>query len=272
MHQGIVIGEGVVLENRPASFATRAVGALIDVVVVLVVAVAAVWAVSGSPLVLDDQWGRTLTIALVVVLLVVLPVTVETLSRGRSTGKLVMGLRVVRDDGGPVRFRHALVRALVGVVELWLTFGAVAVVASLSNARGRRLGDVLAGTYAVRVRSTRGWTTPLVLAPGLETWVRGADIRRLPDGLALEVRQVLDRAARLSPASRRHLTDTLAGQVETYVAPGPPPGTSAEMFLHAVLHERRERELARGEVERDRAAAQAAVLHRLPYAVPDPRD
>ncbi|PFG44039.1 putative RDD family membrane protein YckC [Isoptericola jiangsuensis] len=276
MDQGIVIGEGVVLETRPASFASRAVGALLDVVVTLVLAFGALYlvtgtAVAGSELVLDPQWGQTLTVVLVVTLLVVWPVTFETLSRGRSPGKLAMGLRVVRDDGGPVRFRHAFVRALVGVFELWLTFGSVAVVASLSNARGKRLGDVLAGTYAVRVRSSRGWTTPLVLAPGLGAWVEGADIRRLPDGLALEVRQVLDRAPRLSPESRRQLTDALAGQVEPYVAPGPPPGTPAELFLHAVLHERRRRELERGEVERDRAAAQAAVLHRLPYGVPDPR-
>ncbi len=44
-----------------------------------------------------------------------LPDRFETLSRGRSLGKLALGLRVVSDDGGPERFRQALMRALAGV-------------------------------------------------------------------------------------------------------------------------------------------------------------
>ena len=58
---------------------------------------------------------------------------------------MALGLRVVRDDGGPIRFRHALVRGLVGVVEIWLTVGAVALVVSLASSQGKRLGDFLAG-------------------------------------------------------------------------------------------------------------------------------
>jgi uncharacterized RDD family membrane protein YckC len=272
VQDGILIGEGVVLESRPASFATRGVGSVIDVVVTLLVFVTLLELLTDGLTQINEQWQRTTTIALLVGMLVVVPVTVETLTRGRSLGKLVMGLRVVRDDGGPVRFRHALIRALVGVLEIWFTIGVVAIIASLSNAKGKRLGDLLAGTYSVRVRGARSWEQPLVMAPGLAAWAHGADMRRLPDGLALQVRQVLDRAPRLSSASRTQLTVTLAARVETYVAPGPPPGAPAEMFLHAVLHERRDRELARGLVEQERASAQAAVLHRLPYGVVDPRD
>ncbi|WP_402466692.1 RDD family protein [Isoptericola aurantiacus] len=272
MQDGILIGEGVILDARPASFATRGLGALIDVAVTVVLLIAVSLAVTGTAARLTEQWTSSLSIAVLVVLLVGLPTAVETLTRGRSLGKLACGLRVVRDDGGPVTFRHALIRALVGFFEIWLSFGSVAVITSLANSRGKRLGDLLAGTYAVRVRGGRGWEQPLVMVPGLAAWAAAADIRRLPDGLALQVRQVLDRAPRLAPASRARLTDELAARVEGYVAPGPPPGTSAESFLHAVLHERRDRELVRGRADRERATAQAAALHRLPYAVPDPRD
>ncbi|MCA5894647.1 RDD family protein [Isoptericola sp. NEAU-Y5] len=271
MHDGILIGEGVVLDARPASFVTRSLAALLDLAVVgVVVIVLAVVAVEqlGS---LDGQWLRVVSVVLSVLVMVVVPVTVETLTRGRSLGKLAAGLRVVRDDGGPVRFRHAFSRALVGVGELWLTLGSVALITSLSNPRGKRLGDMLAGTYVIRVRGGRGWTAPLGMPPELAGWARAADIRRLPDGLALAARQFLDRAARLAPASRASLANELAGRVEPFVAPSPPPGTPAEAFLHAVLFERRDRELARGKQEHERAQARAATLHRLPYAVPDPR-
>ncbi len=271
MHDGILIGEGVVLDARPASFATRALGALLDVTVTAVLLFVVSLLVTASPLMVDLQWGSALLIVLVVVLLVGLPVTVETLSRGRSLGKLAAGIRVVRDDGGPVHVRHALVRALVGVGELWLTLGAVALVASLANAKGKRLGDMLAGTYAIRVRGGRGWSVPLMMPPQLAGWARTADMRRLPDGLALAARQLLDRAPRLAPVSRARLADELAARVEAYVAPGPPPGTPAEAFLHAVLYERRDRELAQSRRERERASRLGTTLHRLPYAVPDPR-
>ena len=267
---GVVIGEGVVLDARPASFVSRALAALLDLAALAVVGIALLIVVALQDVAFDEQWARVAGVVAAVLVMVVVPTTVETLSRGRSLGKLITGLRVVRDDGGPVRFRHAFVRALVGIGELWLTFGSVALIASLSNSRGKRLGDLLAGTYVIRVRGGRGRTVPLAMPPELAVWARTADVRRLPDGLALAARQFLDRAPRLAPASRAGLADDLAGRIEPFVAPGPPPGTPAEAFLHAVLYERRDRELERGRAEQERAEARAATLHRLPYAVPDP--
>lgn len=273
MQDGIVIGEGVVLDARPASFITRAMGAMLDflvigVVVTAVLIVGAVWFLENA--VLGEDIALVVYVLANVAVMVAVPVTVETLSRGRSVGKLACGIRVVRDDGGPVRFRHALVRALIGVIELWLTFGAIAAIASLSNAKGKRLGDLAAGTYAVRVRGGKPVSAPIVMPQSLAAWARTADMRRLPDGLALAARQMLGRAARLAPESRARLADDLAGRIEPYVAPGPPPGTHPEAFLHAVLAERRERELGAGQRERKRAQEQAELLHRLPFAVADP--
>ena len=57
---------------------------------------------------LDTALAQALAILLVAGLLVGLPTTVETLTRGRSLGKRVMGLRVVRDDAGVERDREIL--------------------------------------------------------------------------------------------------------------------------------------------------------------------
>jgi uncharacterized RDD family membrane protein YckC len=273
VQDGIVIGEGVVLDARPASFITRGMGAILDFLVIGAVLVAAlivggIWFLENAAMG-EDIAGVVYVLATVVVMVVV-PVTIETLSRGRSIGKLACGIRVVRDDGGPVRFRHALVRALTGVLELWLTLGGIAAITSLANAKGKRLGDIAAGTYAVRVRGGRPASAPIVMPQSLASWAHTSDMRRLPDGLALAARQFLGRAARLAPESRARLGDDLAGQIERYVAPGPPPGTHPEAFLHAVLAERRDRELAAGQRERKRAEEQSELLHRLPFAVPDP--
>src|SRR4029450_2729688 len=92
------------------------------------------------------------TTVTIVFVFLVWPVTFETLTRGRSPGKFALGLRVGRADVGPIRFRHALVRGLVGLIIEWpgllmpiLTwiFGAGAM---LFNSKGKRIGDRAAGT------------------------------------------------------------------------------------------------------------------------------
>src|SRR5215212_3470897 len=136
----VVTGEAVALELRPASFATRALAVALDLVLMLGAGII-VGIVLGLTLPdVDEAAARAIGILALVGVLVGLPTAVETLSRGRSLGKLAAGLRVVRDDGGPIRLRHALVRALLAVFEIILSFGSIALITSLSNARGKRLG------------------------------------------------------------------------------------------------------------------------------------
>ncbi len=271
MSDEILIGEGVLLDARPASFATRILGALIDVLVVGTAAtLLAVLTVGLIAPRVDEAALSALGLVGVVTVTVLVPTLVETLTRGRSLGKMALGLRIVRDDGGPIRFRHAVVRALVGVLELWFTAGLLAILTSLVHPKGKRLGDLLAGTYAVRVRSGQKPLPAVVMPPELAGWAAHADMRRLPDGLALSARQLLGRADRLHLGSRVRLGMELAAQVEAYVAPGPPPGTHPERFLAAVLAERRNREYAHAVQMMQRAAAETALVERLPHAVPDP--
>lgn len=267
--QGVLTGEGVLLETRPAAFASRMLGGLIDaaayvagtLLVIMVVGVLG----GGS-----DYSSAIFSVLTLVVVLVVAPVTIETLTRGRSLGKLAMGMRIVRDDGGPITVRHALVRALVGVVELWGTSGVVAIIASAVHPRGKRLGDMLAGTYSARVRGRRAPAVSIAMPPSLYGWAAAADIARLPDGLALAVRQFLGRARTLHPASRVELGTRLTAQVQSYVRPLPPAGVHPEDFLAAVIAERRSRELAAEYRRQARATTDATLLTRLPHAIPDP--
>ena len=270
MSEGILTGEGVLLDARPASFATRLLASLVDLVVVAVLATGFAIALATLGSGLGDSAARALAVVLVALLLVAVPTTVETLTRGRSLGKIAAGIRIVRDDGGPVRFRHALVRALTGVGELWLTLGSIALITSILNNKGKRVGDIVAGTYAVRVRGAQRALEPLVMPYQLTGWARSADMRRLPDGLALAARQFLGRAATLHPSSRIRLRQELAQQVGLHVAPPPPPGTHPEAFLAAVLAERRDREFAAATRAASAAAAEAALVQRLPHAIPDP--
>ncbi|MDM7853999.1 RDD family protein [Cellulomonas alba] len=269
---GIVIGEGVLLDARPASVLTRVLAALIDLAVLFAGVLALFLLIGLLPLPDSDAVGRVLGVVVIAGVTVVTPTAVDTLSRGRSLGKLAVGIRIVRDDGGPIVFRQSLVRALVGVVELWLTFGSVAVICSAVHPQGKRVGDILAGTYAVRVRGVRRDSFVVLMPPRLAWWARSADVARLPDGLALSVRQFLARAPQLHPGSRVELGTALTREVERYVRPLPPAGTHPEEFLAAVIAERRDRELHRLHREAQLEAAEAALVQRLPHEIPDPVD
>lgn len=248
---GLVSGEAVVIALRPASFVTRGLAIVADLMLLLVIGVAVIWLLA-SVVHLDDAAAAAITLVSLLGVLVGVPVLVETLTRGRSLGKWLAGLRVVRDDGGPIRARHALIRGLLAVLELYWTSGAVAIIASIANSRGKRLGDLLAGTYVIRERAPSAPYVPLSMPPGLVGWASGADLGRIPDGLALAARQYIGRSRSLSPQARASLGADLVRQVGGYVAPPPPPGHGTEDVLMAVLVERRRR-------DHDRLARQAAA-------------
>jgi uncharacterized RDD family membrane protein YckC len=240
----VVTGEAVALELRPASFATRALAQALDLLVMAAVGLGVGIALSLLPG-LDEAASQAVGLVAVVAVVVGLPVTVETLTRGRSLGKVAAGLRVVRDDGGPVRLRHALVRGLLAVVEIIATLGSIALISSLLNPRGKRLGDLLAGTFVLRERGGAALVPLPPMPPELAAWAVQADLGLLPDRLAVGVRRFLGGAASLHPASRQQLGGELATEVTRFVAPPPPAGTPPERFLVAVLTERRRRDFER---------------------------
>ncbi|MFJ1671382.1 RDD family protein [Streptomyces bottropensis] len=239
----LVTGEAVALELRPAKLPSRALAVLLDLVVAMVVYLAVVLILVLSTAGLDEAAQMAISIASFLLVLVGGPIAVETLTHGRSLGKLACGLRVVRDDGGPIRFRHALVRGAVGVVEILMTFGVVACIASLVSARGRRLGDVFAGTLVVRERVPTGQTA---FVPPPPPWLVGRfselDLSAVPDGLWLAVRQYLTRMRQLDPhvgaAMAERLAADLAARTGALAPYGVPPGA----YLAAVVHERQARE------------------------------
>ena len=69
---------------------------------------------------------------------------------GRTPGKRLLGIRVVRDGGFPLDFTGSVVRNVVRVVEALLGFYAVSAVVMLLSPENRRLGDMAAGTLVVR--------------------------------------------------------------------------------------------------------------------------
>lgn len=267
---GTLTGEAVALDLHPTGFALRAAGALIDVAAYVIVFVVLLMSLftAIAPLGVEDAVLTALVVATVVVGFVGIPLTVETITRGKSLGKLAIGGRIVRLDGGAIGLRQASIRALVGFLEFYLPplFGGTAALFGLLTARTQRLGDLLAGTYCQYERVS-GRVKPLFgIPPELAAWARIVDVARMPTLLSRRIGQFLSQATQYTPDRRARLAADLAAEAAEFVAPIPP--VSAELFLAGITVVRRERETEALRLERERLARLQPALRGTPHGFP----
>jgi uncharacterized RDD family membrane protein YckC len=240
----VVTGDAVVLDVQIAQLPVRAVGALIDIMVILAGYVVGLMLWAATLTQFDTALSAAVLIIFTVLAVIGYPLAIETATRGRSVGKIVMGLRVVSDDGGPERFRQVLFRALAALVEIWMLFGSPAVITSILSPKAKRIGDVFAGTVVVSERGPR-LSPPPAMPPALAWWASSLQLSGLSAGQADVARQFLARAPQLDPRLRQQMAYRIAGDVLARIAPPPPPGAPPQLVLAAVLAERHRRELVR---------------------------
>jgi uncharacterized RDD family membrane protein YckC len=240
----MVTGDAVVLDVAIAQLPVRALAALIDLTVVFVFYLVGITLWAATLYDFDDALSAAVLIVFTVLAMVGYPLVFETTTRGRSLGKMTVGLRVVSDDGGPERFRQALFRALAGFVEIWMFAGGPAVLCSMLSTKGKRIGDLFAGTMVISERAPKMTAAPL-MPPALAWWASSLQLSGLRAEQAELARQFLSRANQLEPSLREQMAHRIYVEVVAQIAPPPPAGAPAPLVLAAVLAERHRRELAR---------------------------
>jgi uncharacterized RDD family membrane protein YckC len=172
--------EAVSLDIPTASVGWRLAARAIDVAATFVafdLLVGVVSVVGGA-----SNAGATVSVVIALfggfAVLLVYPVAMEAFCRGRTLGKLAVGLRVVRVDGGPITFGQAAVRAFLGLVEVWATLGGLGALVIFFSRRDQRLGDMCAGTVVLRDRRGRRRLEPVyvLVPPGCEQLVQTMDV------------------------------------------------------------------------------------------------
>jgi uncharacterized RDD family membrane protein YckC len=92
-----------------------------------------------------------------VVVLIFLPplfydLVCETFLQGRSFGKMIMKIKVVKLDGTQATFSAYLIRWLMRIIDTRLFAGAIALICVALSEKGQRLGDMAAGTTVVKMK------------------------------------------------------------------------------------------------------------------------
>jgi len=265
----LLTGEAVALELRATSVVLRMAGGIIDYLVYGLATGLLIWLSLSAAVSLGvpEALGTAIVIGCVVLGLVLLPAGVETVTQGKSLGRLALGDRIVRDDGGAIAFRHAFIRAFVGVFEIVFTFGGLAVVIAMLNARAKRLGDLMAGTYSQYERVGTVSAPVFGVPVELMEWASTADVARMPDALSRRIAQFLRQAAGHTPITRERIARDLATEAAVYVSPV--PGGDPELFLAGVAALRRGREATALQLERALLDELRPTLAALPHGFPD---
>jgi len=155
--------ELVVLTYSIAGIGSRAMAAITDLLIVLATiavlgivffAVVATGGFAGFDL--GGSWGIAILILVQFGLLWGYYVLFEGLMDGQTPGKRVHHIRVVREGGYSVTFGASAVRNLIRFVDMQPLFlYLVGMISVVATRRGRRLGDIVAGTIVVREDARR---------------------------------------------------------------------------------------------------------------------
>ncbi len=136
--------EGVELHLRPAGPVARAAALVVDQIVI--------WAgllATLIPLSLLGQAGFGIWIIILFFAQWLYPVCFEVLGSGRTLGKRMLTLRVLKVDGVPVDWGASLLRNLLRFVD-GMPFGyTVGLLSVLLTRDFQRVGDLVAGTVVV---------------------------------------------------------------------------------------------------------------------------
>lgn len=151
--------ELVVLSYDIAGVGSRVAAAIIDLLLVVVTSFAlslfAARMVEGLPSYANVEratgWALAVVALAQFIALWAYYVLFEALADGRTPGKRLMHLRVVRDGGLSVTFGASAVRNLLRLLDLQPGIaGATGIISMILNREGKRLGDIIAGTLVVR--------------------------------------------------------------------------------------------------------------------------
>jgi uncharacterized RDD family membrane protein YckC len=247
--------EGVSLDVVLAGLGSRFSAFLIDCIGQLIVFV--IW-ITALNAVLSPGAGGSLTIFTAMILLGSLLtffgyfIVIESLWSGRTVGKRIMGIRVVKASGGGAGFLSILLRNMARLIDYLPSLYVVGIICILTSTNNQRVGDMLAGTIVIRERHAadsmklhantslaNSWTVPVYgsapsfPAPALPNDIAHWDVSQVSDAEIALIRQFLSRRYEYTAQARDRLADQLRQRISARVA-GEIQPLSDEKFLESV--------------------------------------
>ena len=169
----IETAQNISIDQNTAHLGDRMLAYLVDSLIIWVYLILMIWMLVSMDVDFSDLWSLYLVLSLPAFLYYLL---LETFMDGKTVGKNLMHIRVVKLDGSKPGFSSYFIRWILRVVDVVLTSGGLAVLTILVRGNGQRLGDIAAGTTVISEKKKVG--------------LRDTLLRELPDGYVPRYPQV----------------------------------------------------------------------------------
>jgi uncharacterized RDD family membrane protein YckC len=227
----IATPEGVEVELTLAGIGSRFMAGALDytIQIVVIVAMALILQPAGGA-------GAAIFTSASFAMIFFYDVLFEVLGGGRTPGKRVNGLRVVRSGGRPITFSRSALRNILRLIDILPGMYAVGMIVMFISPRNQRVGDLAAGSYVVRdriggpARPHRMTERPEVDTTPAQTW----DVTAISAEDVATVRAFLERRYDLNDESRRAIGRELAARLRPRVG-GVPTDVHDEQFLELLV-------------------------------------
>jgi uncharacterized RDD family membrane protein YckC len=164
---------------------------------------------------------------------------IEYFTNGRSLGKLIMGIRVVKSNGETAGLREYFTRWIFRVVDIWAGgFGFLALLLASTTEKRQRIGDIMADTVVIRVRDNQVYSLKDVLS------IKSVDnheptypqVTRFSDEDMLLIKNTILRVQRFPNEANKSFAIQLADETANLIGLKETPAKRLE-FLKTVLQD-----------------------------------
>lgn len=142
----IETAQNISINQNTAHLGERMLAYIIDSFIIGVYIILIVLLLVTLNMEFGDMWALYLVLNLPAFLYYVL---LETFMDGKTVGKSLVNIRVVKLDGSKPNFSSYFVRWVLRIIDVALSSGGVAVLTILLRGKGQRVGDIAAGTTVI---------------------------------------------------------------------------------------------------------------------------
>lgn len=188
----IETAQNVTIEYELASVADRLLATLLDYLIIFayVIGLFIISAIWGG--IFNAKFGVALGI------IFYLPVffydlICEVFLGGQSIGKKIKKIKVVKLDGSQPTVLNYFLRWVLKPVDIFFTYGSVAIVTILVNGKGQRLGDLAANTTVIKTKVEASLDDTIYLDINRNYEVIFPQVSLLNDQDIATIKEVIDR-------------------------------------------------------------------------------
>ncbi len=184
--------QNVTIEYKTGSVGDRIIATLIDLLILIGYTIALVLLIS--------QLKLRLGIAGVIILYIpafFYDLLCETFLNGQSFGKKIRKIKVVKLDGSQPNFLSYFLRWILRPIDIWFTYGSVALITILINGKGQRLGDLAANTTIIKLKDEATLDDTILMKVKKDYTPRYPQVTLLNDRDIGLIKEVLERVSKI---------------------------------------------------------------------------